>query len=45
MAVRGHMLVWYNQLPCWLTRGDFTPPQLSSLLQDHIHTVVARYAG
>lgn len=45
IAVRGHTLVWHNQLPSWLTRGGFTPAQLSSLLLDHIHTVVARYAG
>ena len=45
MAVRGHTLVWHKQLPSWLTHGDFTPAQLSSLLHDHIRTVVGRYAG
>jgi endo-1,4-beta-xylanase len=45
MAVRGHTLVWHNQVPKWLTTGTFTPEQLSSILQDHIKTVVGRYAG
>ena len=45
MAVRGHTLVWHSQNPAWLTRGDFTPAQLSAVLQDHIKTVAGRYAG
>jgi endo-1,4-beta-xylanase len=45
MAVRGHNLVWYNQLPAWLTNGNNTPAQLASILEDHIHTVAGRYAG
>jgi endo-1,4-beta-xylanase len=45
MSVRGHTLVWHNQLPSWLTGGGFTPAQLSSQLQDHIRTVMGRYAG
>src|ERR1039458_1324200 len=45
MAVRGHNLVWYNQLPTWVTGGNYTPPQLSAILQEHINTVVGRYAG
>jgi len=45
MAIRGHNLVWYNQLPGWLTSANYTPEQLSSILQDHINTVAGRYAG
>ncbi len=45
MATRGHNLVWYNQLPGWLTNGGYSPPQLAAILQDHINTVVGRYAG
>jgi endo-1,4-beta-xylanase len=43
--VRGHTLVWYNQLPDWLTSGTFTAAQLSDLLKTHISTEVGRYAG
>lgn len=45
MAVRGHTLIWHNQNPGWLTNGGYTSVQLSSILQDHINTVVRRYAG
>jgi endo-1,4-beta-xylanase len=45
MAVRGHTLVWYQQNPAWLTNGGYTSSQLSQILQDHINTVVGRYAG
>jgi endo-1,4-beta-xylanase len=45
MAVRGHTLVWHNQIPAWLTRGSYTPGQLSAILQDHIDTVLGHYAG
>ena len=45
MVVRGHTLVWHNQLPAWVKSGNFSPEQLSSILHDHIRTVVGRYAG
>ena len=45
MAVRGHTLVWHQQNPAWLTNGNFQPSELASILQDHIRTVVGRYAG
>jgi endo-1,4-beta-xylanase len=45
MVVRGHTLVWYQQNPNWLINGNYSPDQLSSILQDHIATVVGRYAG
>jgi endo-1,4-beta-xylanase len=43
--VRGHTLVWHNQLPNWLTSGSFTPAQLQDILQQHVTTEVSRYAG
>jgi endo-1,4-beta-xylanase len=45
MVVRGHTLVWHNQVPSWVTTGKFTPLQLSAILQDHIATVMGHYAG
>lgn len=47
--VRGHTLVWHNQLPNWLTQGvsagTITNDQLRTLLQQHITTEVSRYRG
>jgi endo-1,4-beta-xylanase len=45
MAVRGHTMVWHSQNPTWLTNGNYSPAQLSAILQDHIATVMGRYAG
>ncbi len=43
--VRGHNLVWYQQLPGWLTGGTFTNAQLADILQQHIATEVGHFAG
>lgn len=45
MAVRGHTLVWHNQVAGWVRNGNFSPEQLSSILQEHIKTVVGHFAG
>ncbi|MFF5180296.1 endo-1,4-beta-xylanase [Micromonospora sp. NPDC000316] len=48
-SVRGHVLVWHNQLPAWLTSGvadgSISKQQLRDLLRKHITTVVSRYKG
>ena len=44
-VVRGHNLVWHQQLPNWLTSGSFTGPQVLQLMQQHITTEVTRFAG
>ncbi|MGQ5259845.1 endo-1,4-beta-xylanase [Micromonospora sp. ZYX-F-536] len=48
-SVRGHVLVWHNQLPAWLTSGvadgSITKQELRELLRKHITTVVNRYKG
>jgi endo-1,4-beta-xylanase len=47
--VRGHTLLWHNQLPTWLTtgvaNGTITQSQLFGLLEQHIFTEVGRYRG
>lgn len=45
MKVRGHCLVWDHNNPDWLARGQFSPAQMSRLLQEHIATVMKHYAG
>jgi endo-1,4-beta-xylanase len=45
MRVRGHTLVWHNQVPKWVTNGNFSSQKLSEILSDHISTVVTHYAG
>ena len=45
MQVRGHTLVWHNQLPSWVSSGTFTRDEAIALLHDHIDAVVGRYRG
>jgi endo-1,4-beta-xylanase len=45
MAVRGHTLVWHQQMPDWLGAGSFGQAELEQILHDHITTVVGRYRG
>ncbi|MGC4854787.1 endo-1,4-beta-xylanase [Micromonospora sp. DT4] len=48
-SVRGHVLVWHNQLPAWLTSGvadgTISKQELRELLRKHITAVVSRYKG
>jgi len=44
-VVRGHNLVWHNQLPTWLTTGSFTPAQLRDILHAHIVDEVTHFKG
>jgi endo-1,4-beta-xylanase len=45
MVVRGHTLVWHNQVPDWVKNGNYSSPQLATILQKHIRTVMGRYAS
>ena len=47
--VRGHVLVWHNQLPDWLTSGvsdgTISTEELRGLLRNHITNVVTYFKG
>jgi endo-1,4-beta-xylanase len=45
MKVRGHTLVWHNNVPGWLKNGSFAPPELAKIMEGHIETVVQHYQG
>jgi endo-1,4-beta-xylanase len=45
MRVRGHTLVWHQQLPSWVEGGEWTREELLEVLHEHIATVVGRYKG
>ncbi|MBB5872771.1 endo-1,4-beta-xylanase [Allocatelliglobosispora scoriae] len=48
-SVRGHVLVWHNQLPGWLTAGvadgSISDTELRVILRDHITAVVKHFKG
>ena len=47
--VRGHVLVWQNQLPAWLTQGvadgTISDTELRSILENHVKSVVNHFRG
>jgi endo-1,4-beta-xylanase len=43
--VRGHTLIWHNQLPAWLTSGTFTADELRAILRKHITDQVRHFRG
>ncbi len=47
--VRGHVLVWNNQLPTWLTQGvadgSIDTAELRQILREHVTTVVQHFRG
>jgi len=45
ILLRGHTLVWHNQLPKWMQDGSFSRDELISIMREHIHAVVGRYKG
>lgn len=45
MQVKGHNLVWHNQLPTWVTGGTWTAATLTAAMNNHIDNVVGHYKG
>jgi endo-1,4-beta-xylanase len=47
--VHGHVLLWHNQLPGWLTAGvadgSINADQLRTIVRDYITTVVSHFRG
>ena len=44
MSVRGHTLLWYQQLPSYVS-AITDAAELTSVIENHISTVVGRYKG
>jgi Glycosyl hydrolase family 10/Carbohydrate binding domain len=45
MQLDGHVLVYHLLLPTWLTGGAIPANEVRAILQEHISTLVGRYAG
>ncbi|MGQ0647206.1 MAG: endo-1,4-beta-xylanase [Gemmatimonadaceae bacterium] len=45
MLVRGHTLVWHQQLARWLTSTTWTTAEASTLLTQHVADIVSHFRG
>jgi endo-1,4-beta-xylanase len=45
MKVRGHTLVWHNQLPRWVSESVTTKDALLKLVTEHVSTIVSHFRG
>ncbi|WP_304454963.1 endo-1,4-beta-xylanase [Nocardiopsis sp. YSL2] len=45
MNARGHTLLWHNQQPEWLSRGEWTSAELRGVLREHMEALMGRYQG
>ena len=43
--VRGHTLVWEQQLPRWITRQDWSRSELRRVVREHVTGVVSHFRG
>jgi len=45
MVVRGHTLVWHQQVPAWVLNGNYPPDTLRAILEEHIENVIGHFKG
>ncbi|GGJ28768.1 endo-1,4-beta-xylanase [Deinococcus roseus] len=45
MLLRGHTLLWHEQVPRWITAGTWTAEQLEAIMKNHIQTVADHFKG
>ena len=45
MKLRGHTLLWHEQMPAWLRQGQWTREEALAIMQDHITTVMRHCQG
>jgi endo-1,4-beta-xylanase len=45
MVVRGHTLVWHQQVPGWVSSGSYPPDTVKAILKDHVDQVMAHFRG
>ncbi len=45
LSVRGHTLLWHNQLPDWLAQGSFDAEELRAVMREHFGALMGRYEG
>jgi endo-1,4-beta-xylanase len=45
LKMRGHTLLWHEQLPAWMSQGSWTRATLEPVLKTYVQTVVAHYRG
>lgn len=45
MKARGHALIWHNQNPTWVEKGNLGIVELNEAFEGHIAAVVGRYKG
>ncbi|KAG6862665.1 hypothetical protein C0991_010913, partial [Blastosporella zonata] len=43
--MRGHNCVWYNQLPAWVTAGNFDAKELAEIVATHCAAEVGHFRG